>query len=260
MKLLEKVLNSKTMERTRRFLGTRSGIFLKLKRLTPSSSDEMRNAAILNHLDIKYVIDVGANTGQFAESLFDFNYKGTVISFEPVSKCYHALKKRAQKNPKHIVAERCAIGDDNQEIKINISDDSVFSSVLRIKDDHTKLRPKARIVKQEPVNLYKLDSIIDKYIPKDETSILLKIDTQGFEKQVLDGAINTIKRLKGIKIEIPLVPIYNDTAFTFYEIIDYMKANDFIPYNFNTEGVNLKTGRVFTIDGTFFKNSLEDEK
>jgi len=255
MRVLEKILNSKTMERTRRFMGVKSGIYLKLKRFTPSSSEEMRNAAILNNLEIKYVIDIGANTGQFAESLFDFGYRGTVISFEPVSKCHKALQKRAKKNKNHIVAERCAIGDANQEIQINVSDDSVFSSVLRIKDDHTKLRPKARIVKQEMVALYCLDSVVDKYIPKEETSILLKIDTQGFEKQVLDGAEKTIKRLAGIKIEIPLVPIYSNTAFTFYEIIEYMKTRGFIPYNFNTEGINLKTGRVFTIDGTFFKES-----
>lgn len=256
MQLLEKFLNSKIMERSRRFLGTKSGIYLKLKRLTPSTSDQMRDAAILNHLGIKYVIDVGANTGQFAESLFDFDYKGTVISFEPVLACYKSLKKRAENNTKHIVAERCAVGDVDDKININISDDSVFSSVLKIKDDHTKLRPKSRIVKQEVVDIHRLDTIIEKYIPEDETSILLKIDTQGFEKNVLDGAVNTIKRVKGIKIEIPLVPIYNDTRFTFYEIIDFMKENNFVPYNFNTEGVNLKTGRVFTIDGTFFVEQL----
>jgi FkbM family methyltransferase len=253
MRLIEKVLNSKKVERFRRFLGTRSGIYLKLKRLTPSTSEDMRNAAILNHLGIKYVLDVGANTGQFAESLFDFGYKGKVISFEPVAACYDGLVKRSLKNENHIVAERCAIGDIDGEIVVNVSDDSVFSSILKIKDEHTIIRPKSRIVKEELVNIYRLDSIIDKYIPKEETSILLKIDTQGFEKSVLDGAQETIKRLSGIKIEIPLVPIYNDTKFTFYEIVDFMKAHHFVPYNFNTEGVNLKTGRVFTIDGTFFK-------
>lgn len=258
MRLLEKVLNSKFVERFRRFLGTTSGIYLKLKRLTPSTSDDMRNAAILNDLGIKYVLDVGANTGQFAESLFDFKYGGKVISFEPVLKCHNALLKRAKKNRNHIVAERCAIGDADQKIDINVSDDSVFSSVLRIKDDHTKLRPKARIVRQETVNLYRLDSIIDKYIPESSESILLKIDTQGFEYQVLSGANKTIERLAGIKIEIPLQTIYNDTSFTFFEVVEYMKSNGFVPYNFNTEGVNLKTGRVFTIDGTFIRKSLLD--
>lgn len=257
MRTLEKFLTSKQMERFRRFMGKKSGIYLRLKRLTPSSSEDMRNSTILNDLGIKYVIDVGANTGQFAESLYDFNYNGTVISFEPVSKCYDALVRRSKKNPNHVVAERCAIGDQDMEIRINVSDDSVFSSVLEIKDEHTKLRPKSRIVRQETVNLYKLDTIIDKYIPAGETSVLLKIDTQGFEKQVLDGAMKSIKRIQGIKIEIPLVPIYNNTQFTFYEIIDFMKERGFTPYNFNTEGVDLKTGRVFTIDGMFFRESAK---
>ncbi len=258
MRTIEKILNSKTMERTRRFLGVKTGIYLKLKRLTTSTSEDKRNATLLNKLGIKYVIDVGANTGQFAESLFDFNYQGKVISFEPVSKCYHELQKRAKKNPNHIVAERCAIGDEDKEIEINISDDSVFSSVLKINDDHVKLRPKAKIVKTEKVMLHKLDTIIDQYIPKGETSVLLKIDTQGFEKQVLDGAKNSIPRLAGIKTEIPLVPIYDNTEFTFYEVIDFMKGHRLVPYNFNTEGVNLKTGRVFTIDGTFFREGVEE--
>jgi FkbM family methyltransferase len=255
MRTVEKFLNSKPMERFRRFMGKRSGIYLRLKRFTPSASEDMRNAAILNHLGIKYVIDIGANTGQFAESLFDFNYQGTVISFEPVEKCYHELVKRSKKNAGHQVAERCAIGDKDMEIEINVSDDSVFSSVLEIKDEHTRLRPKSRIVKKEAVTLYRLDSVIDKYIPKGETSILLKIDTQGFEKQVLDGAFETLQRIRGIKIEIPLETIYTNTRFTFYEIIDFMKQHGFVPYNFNTEGVNLKTGRVFTIDGMFFRES-----
>ena len=88
MRLIEKVLNSKSVERFRRFLGTRSGIYLKLKRLTPSSSEEMRNAAILNHLGIKYVLDVGANTGQFAESLFDFGCRPSLPQIQKV-RCGH---------------------------------------------------------------------------------------------------------------------------------------------------------------------------
>jgi len=257
MKFVEKILTSDTVERTKRFIGKKSKIYLKLKRFTPSASVEMRNATILNAYGIKYVIDIGANTGQYAKSLFDFNFKGKVISFEPVLACYNKLEKSASKNANHIVAERCAIGNTDGQVEINVSDDSVFSSILKIKDKHVKLRPKSKIVKTEKVNVYQLDSIINKYIPKGETSILLKIDTQGFEKQVLEGAKETIKRLQGIKIEIPLDPIYSNTGFTFYDIIDFMKQNNFVPYNFNTEGVNLKTGRVFTIDGTFFKESIK---
>ncbi|MCD4698004.1 MAG: FkbM family methyltransferase [Bacteroidales bacterium] len=255
MNILEKTLQSKKVDRFRRYLGKSTGIYLKLKRFTPSTSEALRTATILNNLNIKYVFDIGANTGQFAESLFDFNYKGTVISFEPVTSCYNTLLERSRKYPNMIVHEKCAIGDDDQLIDINVTDDSVFSSILKIKDFHARLKPKSKIVKQETVNMFRLDSIIDKYIDDKETSILLKIDTQGFEKEVLDGAKNSLKRIQGIKIEIPLVSIYENTKFTFYKIIDFLKQHNFSPYSFNIEGVNLKTGRVHTIDGLFIRES-----
>jgi len=254
MNLIEKFLQSKKMERFRRFSGKTTGIYLKLKRFTPSTSEALRTATIVNNLNIKYVLDVGANTGQFAESLYDFGFKGTTISFEPVSSCYKVLLKRSKKNSKLIVPERCAIGNEDKEVTINVTDDTVFSSILKITDYHSKLKPKSRIVKTESVKMYRIDSIIDNFIDPEEDSILLKIDTQGFEKEVLEGAKNTIKRLKAIKIEIPLTNIYNNTQFTFYQTIEFLKDHNFIPYSFNIEGVNLKTGRVHTIDGLFVKD------
>ena len=101
--------------------------------------------------------------------------------------------------------------------------------------------------------MYRLDDIIENYIDSKETSILLKIDTQGFEKEVLDGAINFLKRIKGINIEISLNSIYENTQFAFYESIEFLRKNKFKPYSFNIEGVNLTTGRVNTIDGLFFR-------
>jgi FkbM family methyltransferase len=254
MKLIEKILNSRKFVKIQREIGKRTGLYFKFKRYTPSASKALRNAMIINGLGIKYVIDIGANTGQFAESLFDFNFKGKVISFEPVTKCYHSLLKLKNKYPNLIIAEKCAIGNEDRIAEINITDDSVFSSILKIKEFHAQLKPKSRIVQNESVQMHKLDSIIDQYLPGNETSVILKIDTQGYEKEVLEGATNTLKRIQGVKIEIPLISIYENTQFTFYEIIEFMKEHKFNPYSFNIEGVNLKTGRVHTIDGLFIKD------
>ncbi len=253
MTILEKFLQSKFMERTRRFLGTKTGIFLKLKRFTASASEDMRIAMLMNHMGIKYVIDIGANTGQFAESLYDFGYKGKVISFEPGDVAYQELLERSEKYPNWTVAEKCAIGAADGEIEINITDDSVFSSVLEIKDNFASDLPKAKIVRTEKVPIYAIDSIIDKYIDPSERNIVLKIDTQGYEKEVITGAAKTIKRVKGVDIEIPFYAIYENTKFTFYDIIDLMKKEGFQPYSINTEGVDLATGRVNTVDGLFFR-------
>ncbi len=254
MNTIQKILQSKTLERLRRQVGKTTGLHLRLKRFTPSASEEMRTAMLLQHMNVDFVIDIGANTGQFAESLYDFGYTGQVVSFEPVGAVHQHLQKRSESYPNWTVAERCAIGDQDGETEINVSNDTVFSSVLEIEDSYVSHNPKSKIVAKEKINLYKIDTILPKYLPAKNSGILLKIDTQGFEKEVLDGAPATLAKAKGLKIEIPLYPIYRNTHFEFYDIIDFVKKQGFQPYSFHVEGVDLTTGRVNTIDGLFFRD------
>lgn len=253
MNILDKVLQSKALERTKRVLGKATGLHIKVKRFSPSASEELRTAKLLEHFNIDFVIDIGANTGQFAESLYDFGYTGKVISFEPVSTVHKELLSRSKKYPNWEVYERCAIGSEDGSIDVNVTDDTVFSSVLEIKNSYTAHNPKSKIVKREKTPIHRLDTIVNEIIPGDAKNILLKIDTQGYEKEVLEGATNFIKIVKGIKIEIPLYPIYSHNKFTFYDIVNIMQSKNFGPFSFNIEGVDWTTGRVNTIDGLFFK-------
>ncbi len=253
MNALQKILQSKWLERLRRRIGKATGLHLRLKRFTASASEPLRTAMLLREMNIQQVLDVGANTGQFAESLYDFGYTGKVVSFEPVSEAHRLLKKRSKAYPQWTVAPPCAIGNENGEIEIKVSDDSVFSSALDIKDSYVAHNPKSRAIRSERVPLHRIDSIAPQYIDLKDGNTLLKIDTQGFEKQVLEGATELLPHLKGIKIEIPLYPIYEGSDFAFYEIADFMKERGFQPYSFHIEGVDLNTGRVNTIDGLFFR-------
>jgi FkbM family methyltransferase len=254
MNILQKILQSKALERMRRYVGKKTGLYLKLKRFSASASAELRTAMLIKNLDINLVIDVGANTGQFAESLYDFGYTHRVISFEPVAAPYEELLKRSRLYPNWTVVERCAIGDVDGEIEINVTDDTVFSSILKIKDSYVSHNPKSQIVAQEKIPIHKLDTLAHQYFsPEDNLRILIKIDTQGYEKQVLDGAMELLSRVQGIKIEVPMYAIYENTAFTFYKIIEFMQDHRFQPYSFNVEGVDRLTGRVNTIDGLFFR-------
>jgi FkbM family methyltransferase len=255
MAVVEKILNSKAMERTRRFLGMKSGVYFKLKRFSASTSTELRTQKLLEHFKIDCVLDVGGNTGQFAESLLDFGFTGKVVSFEPVSSAYAVLEKRSQKHDKWTIAERSAIGSEAGEVEIHISDNTVFSSILDIKSSYVDKKPGSRVKSSEMVPIYRLDDVVGKYADMQSERILLKIDTQGFEKHVLDGCPELLKHVQGIKIEIPLYPIYEGVDFNFYEILDFLKERGFHPYSFNNEGVDHKIGRVNTIDGVFFRHS-----
>lgn len=252
MGVIQKVLNSKTIERTRRKLALLSGVYFRLKKLSPSASEEYRTAKLLSTYKINKVIDIGANTGQFAESLIDFGYKGEIISFEPVSCAYNVLQKRAKKYSNWKIAEKCAIGNFNGKIKINVSENTLFSSIKNINKDYVSYNNDSKQISFEEVNIFTLDSLEDKYLNKNE-NLFIKIDTQGFEKEVLEGAKETLKYVKGIKLEIPLRPIYNDIEWSLKEYIKFFYDNGFECLSINPVAVNNKNGIVYEVDGIFFK-------
>lgn len=259
MNFFQRILASNQTKRFKRKFFSFSGLHIQVKRYTPSACEELRSFALLNHKKIDTVIDIGANEGQFAEGLLMAGFKGKIISFEPVSKVRETLLKNSRRYPNWIIAERCAIGDVDTTIDIRISDDTVFSSVLEIKNEFTKDISRAQSVASESVPCYKLDTIIWNYLDGKDKRILLKVDTQGFEKQVFEGATKLLQDVIGIKTEIPLFPIYEGTEFTFYEMVRFLESNNFEPYSFHNEGVNLKTGRLNTLDGIFFRKELNTE-
>jgi len=215
----------------------------------------MRTAKLLNHFGITKVIDVGANTGQFAESLIDFGYKGKIISFEPVQSAYQQLKKRAKKYKQWDVAERAAIGNMDGTVEINVSDDTQFSSIKNIKNEFLDKQHAAKIVKKETVPIYKLDSLMGKYYERGE-SLFLKIDTQGFEKEVVLGATELIKAVKGIKMEIPLekeMEIYEGVEWDIIYYINYLNELGFKCMSLDAIGADRTTGIVNEVDGIFFR-------
>ncbi len=254
MKLTQRILQSKWLDRTKRHLGKLTGLHIRLKRFSASASEPLRTAMLAKGMDIDLVIDIGANTGQFAESLYDFGYRGRVVSFEPVAHVHAELRQRAAAYPHWTVADRMAIGERDGEIEFHISDDTQFSSVLPIEDSFAAHNRKSSIVAKEMLPVRQLDTVLAQYAPDwTQATILLKIDTQGYEQQVLSGATAVLAKAKGLKIEIPVYKIYQAAQWGFYDTIGFVQAHGFEPFSFHIEGVDLPTGKVNTMDGLFFR-------
>ncbi len=254
MSILKNIINSKFIERSKRKLALTTKIHLRLKKLSPSASEDYRMVKILQTFGFTKVIDVGANTGQFAESLIDFGYKGKIISFEPVPGAFSILEKRVQKYKNWEIAERCAVGNFNGHIDINVSENSLFSSIKKIRDDYAEYNKPAKSEYIENVKIITLDSVISEYL-SEEDKTFLKIDTQGFEKEVLEGAEKFIKKVHGVKIEIPLMPIYQDVKWEAQDIINYFYENGFQCLSLQPVAVNNKTGVVHEVDGIFVRTT-----
>lgn len=177
-----------------------------LYRLNPNINPRYQLLKGLERFDINVVFDIGANTGQFASELRSVGFNGNIVSFEPLSDAYTRLNIEASKDPKWIVHNRCAIGDADGKIDINIAGNSVSSSVLPMLSSHSSAAIGSEYVGSELVPISKFDSIYAQYLRK-ENKYFIKIDTQGYEWEVLDGASNALKQASGLLCELSLVPL-----------------------------------------------------
>jgi len=162
----------------------------------------------LNDQQITKVFDVGANLGQYASSVFATGFNGEVVSFEPLSEIHASITQSAQSNPKWRVHDRCAVGASAGTVTINRAANAVSSSVLAIEETHVSAAPNSRFVGQEEVPVIALDDLNEPNLD----SSFLKIDTQGFESEVLKGASNMLKTIRGAQLEISIAPLYEGQA------------------------------------------------
>lgn len=227
-----------------RKLGNKFGVDVKM-------SDEERFMKLVVHHKIDLIIDVGANVGQFAELMFGLGFKGKVVSIEPLPEAYKILKEKSSKNLNWIVPERMALGDETGEIEINVSANSVSSSILDIRNEHVSSEPDSKYIKKELTKIFTLDDIFESIVG-DAKNVLLKIDTQGYEENVLIGAKNALKKITGIQMEVSIIALYEGQKL-YIEMFEFVKS---LGYNleFVESGfIDKKTGKTLQIDCAFFR-------
>lgn len=219
--------------------------------LTPMSNPNLQLLRSLEKFKIDLVVDIGANTGQFASELRGVGYKGKILSFEPLSKAHSALLQASSGDAAWTVFDRCAIGDHDGDIEINISENSVSSSLLPATELNTGADAKTVYVGVEKVAIRKLDTVLPAFLDESK-STFLKIDTQGFEWQVLDGAENILSGITGVMCELSLEVLYKDQRL-WKEVIQRLESKGFSLWSINPVFVDPRDGRTLQIDATFFR-------
>ena len=225
-----------------------------LHRLTPSSNSSFQLLTALNRFGVDLVLDVGANVGQFASELRSVGYRGNLVSYEPLSGAHRALLAAASRDAKWRVHPRCAIGDHDGEINFNIAGNSVSSSVLPMMESHSSAAEGSAYVGAETVPIYRLDSVV----PMDLAGSgrpFLKIDTQGSEWQVLDGAGKTLARVQGVLCELSLVALYQGQRL-WMDLIHRLENEGFVLWSIQQGFTDPRDGRTLQIDATFFRRVL----
>src|SRR4249919_1039219 len=88
--------------------------------------DQKRRMLAYNKFKVDTLLDVGANSGQYAGLMRELGYKGKIHSFEPTSMAFDLLRNRSKRDKSWDI-HQLAIGANTGEIEINISENS-FSS------------------------------------------------------------------------------------------------------------------------------------
>lgn len=220
--------------------------------LPPTPPPPSPLATAMRKFGIDLVLDVGANKGQFASDLRRNGYAGDIVSFEPLSAAHGSLLQKREGDGKWIVHPRCALGDRDGEIEINIAGNSLSSSVLPMLESHRSAAPESAYQGKEAVLLRTLDAVAEPYL-RHARAPFLKIDTQGFEWQVLDGARATLPQVRGVLLELSLVPLY-EGQHLWREIMGRLEAEGFTLWAFEPVFSDPLDGRTLQVDGVFFRN------
>ena len=182
---------------------------------------------IINKYKINVILDVGGHNGGYGLEMNLYGYKNKIISFEPAREPFQELQKRAKKNP----LWKCynyALGNEEKEKSIKILKNTTASSFLEPTELFSEIAGRfANVIKEEIVIVKRLDQLIPVFCTPSD-SILLKIDTQGFEKQVLEGADRHLKDIQLIQLEVSFNQLYRNEPLI-DEMLVYMSQKGFIP-------------------------------
>jgi FkbM family methyltransferase len=174
---------------------------------------------------VDVVLDVGANRGQYAEDLRRLGYADAIRSFEPVASAFEELSRRAAADPLWDVTNS-ALGREPGSAEINVAaNGAASSSLLPMLDRHRAAAPEANYQSRESIRVEVLDDAAADLAGSRKS--FLKVDTQGFEMAVLDGASGLLEEaIVAVQLELSLVPLY-DGAPLYDEMLAYMSARGF---------------------------------
>lgn len=224
---------------------------LNLNRLTPSSNPTFQLLSTLRYINANLVFDVGANIGQFAQGLRNVGYTGEIVSFEPLTTAHRVLSRASESDERWLVHPKAAVGDHDGEVEINVAGNSVSSSILPILDAHTSAAEGSVYVGTELTPILCLDSVAHQYL-KPDSCCFIKIDTQGFEWQVFDGAAEIMKKAQGVLVELSLVPLYEGQKL-WHDVIDRLEAEGFKLWALQKGFTDPHTGQSLQMDAIFLR-------
>ncbi len=239
-------------------IADRLGYDLIKKQRNIHTSVERHVAAVLRKYKVNCVIDAGANVGHYGKLLRVEGYWGRIVSFEPVRATYKALLAATSEDDAWLIYNN-ALGHEDMVKSMQLYNASDLASFLHTaKFAKEVFRELAEFIRTEEVKVRRLDNLFAELTEGlSDSRVFLKMDTQGFERRILDGARESLGKLAGVQLEMSLRPLY-DGESDYLELIDLLIGRGFEPVLFLPGFFSKRLGRQLQIDAIFLRSdSLE---
>lgn len=206
-----------------------------------SSLFHLRHTLRLEKIDL--LVDVGANSGQFALDARRTGYQGEIISFEPLSNYHEHLKMLALKDTKWKIFPY-ALGSESAELTLNVYKDDSFSSFHQTNESaKSAFGAMVELDRLETVKVLTIDQIAEEIGLTQDRQIFFKTDTQGHDAAVLKGACHTLKYVRGILTEATVASLYDESS-SYDELIELLLPMGFViggmfPISYTPETLSL---------------------
>jgi len=190
------------------------------------------------------VIDIGANDGGYATEIREAGWNGKIFSIEPQPKTYARLEQRFATDTLW-EGLNIGLGNKNTSLVLNIYEMDVLSSFLEKIEGNP-------VVDQIEVPVRRLDGILDGILA-DKTKPFVKIDTQGFEMEIINGLGERVNEVVGWQLELSVEPLYENQPLM-EDVIAKMREMGYSLWKILPGLRDPSTLRAYEFDGVFFKD------
>jgi FkbM family methyltransferase len=210
----------------------------------------LRRRMLFEAYNINLVLDVGGSDGGYAGNLRSLGYQGRIVSFEPLAYNFAKLQTRSQADGAW-EAMNCALGNEERTAEINVAGNYDSSSLLPMLALHAEYAPESQYVGKEQIKVTTLDKVFASLCSPGQ-GILLKIDTQGSEQSVIEGAARSLAWISTIQVEMSLVPLY-EGELLIHEMCQLLYGKGYCLVSIEPGFTDRQTGRLFQVDGIFHR-------
>jgi FkbM family methyltransferase len=213
---------------------------------------------LLPLLAVNCMLDVGAHEGAYIRLLRDeVGFRGEIVSFEPARETYAALES-THSDDERWRGHQYALGRREGRLGLHVYGDTLLNSFLSPSGYGLNQFPVlGSPISIEDVEVHRLTDIFDSVTSHvTDARVFLKADTQGFDLEVVEGAVEVLDRIMGVQLELPVRPIYHNMP-TLSSTLDRLYELGFgltgmFPVSLDRDGL-----QVIEFDCVFYRLGIE---